>query len=1057
MSSERSPNKGGGDNKKNPVFPVGPAGKRELRRALRSTTDPSDTIQKFQQSHSLHSMLARAFGTTPRHEFVKMKQENNGAEEKEDDNSNTEVVESLETGAALSFVSHLGVSQHEVHKRIADTLLKQLDVEIRKTNSEEPLLNLLKQCWGYATTIPELRPVLLTVLRQLGSRTPAAVLKALGEQDEKGEMKHAEVFRPLPPLLKRLVWETDWEDKVPLEMEDESDPKVFLDRVKSTLLSNTILPHLKQYTSSATLVAQANQPFVATVRERKILTTQRRALTTVSTTTTTTASAGSTSPKANTLGALTKTAAAGTGAAAATAASESSMTTGKSISFIRQLLSDATGGTAAFRPKLLYAVLSILISEHGSLEDNLLGCADHLHCTLVADLLLSATGLPKAYQHVLRLATVLDDSVRAGILVDNAIVKVQACMKEIFKPDASDDANAQGGTKDTKKIKKEEQAKPKKSAAISVESNPDGLLNEPSTAFKRQLSRIINASLSAMKEADPQNLFLNPVTDAIAPGYSKIISNPMCIMEMEEKIDSHEYRTLADWEKDVKQMYQNCITYNKGAAGQWFRGEAQRQKRVFKDEVLPQARNLYNKEVEWRKNKGSGVIEEDTSKKRKYPGTGIDSKTEAGPASKVVPLPAVHKKANKKVSRSAAAAEADTAKNTQAYPSMPALASMLLADPFVVRLLLDRVLRSLRLDVTRGKSLPTGHNIISSLLQLLHMSQWSNQVCAIRGKQYIVPDSGKAPPSSEIETPEVYLMRAMPFESLRKYLPLLSQLLLENELDQRVVVGGDLFDASTSMLEMRPAPPPPEFWKMTVNIQAVNCLVEGALVHICRPGNGNEGSLAITYSKFATALQEASSTICDDRAFYLCLIQSLLRHKSKLQRPTRDVVVAHWLDILCKPPRHAKRKKGGKKQKKWGTMTSACHECFLLLLNEWASLGNLLLPRDLLLKLSSDAIKAADESETLPERKFAAQWNNTSDDESADGYFGLVRKQYERMLEGLPENSRTQWKEQVGLGEDEAMEDVETKEKDAEMKEEPGAKEEPDIKEEPIVNQETSD
>ena len=1053
MASERSPTKGGGDNKKNPVFPVGPAGKRELRRALVRSTDPSDTIQKFQQSHSLHSMLARAFGTTPRHEAVKMKQENNGAEEQEDD-SNTEVVESLETGAALSFVSHLGVSQHEVHKRIADTLLKQLDVEIRKTNSEEPLLNLLKQCWGYATTIPELRPVLLTVLRQLGSRTPTAVLKALGEQDEKGEMKHAEVFRPLPPLLKRLVWETDWEDKVSPELEEESDPKVFLDRVKSTLLSNTILPHLKQYTSSATLVTQANQPFVATVRERKILTTQRRALTTVSTTTTTTASTGCTSPKANTLGALTKTAAASTGA---NAALESSMTTGKSISSIRQLLSDATGGTAAFRPKLLYAVLSILISEHGSLEDNLLGCADHLHCTLVADLLLSATGLPKAYQHVLRLATVLDDSVKAGILVDNAIVKIQACMKDIFKPDPSEDTNAQGGSKDNSKIKKEEKPKPKKSAAIPDESNANGLLNEPSTAFKRQLSRIINASLSAMKEADPQNLFLNPVTDAIAPGYSKIISNPMCIMEMEEKIDSHEYRTLADWEKDVKQMYQNCITYNKGAAGQWFRGEAQRQKKVFKDEVLPQARNLYNKEVEWRKNKGAGVIEEDTPKKRKYPGAGSDSK-EAGPASKVVPLTAVYKKANKKANRSVAAAETDTAKNTQAYPSMPALASMLLADPFVVRLLLDRVMRSLRLDVTRGKSLPTGHNVISSLLQLLHMAQWSNQVCAIRGKQYIVPDSGKTPPTSEIETPEDYLMRAMPFESLRKYLPLLSQLLLENELDQRVVVGGDLFDASTSMLETRPAPPPPELWKMTVNIQAVNCLVEGALVHICRPGNGNEGSLAITYPKFATALQEASSTICDDRAFYLCLIQSLLRHKSKLQRPIRDVVVAHFLDILRKPPRHAKRKKGAKKHKKWGTMTSASHECFILLLNEWASLGNLLLPRDLLLKLSSDAIKAADESETLPERKFSSQWNKASDDKSADGYFGLVRKQYERMLEGLPENSRAQWKDEVGLGGDQAMVDVETKQKDVEMKEDAGAKAEPSsVKEEPGVQQETSD
>jgi hypothetical protein len=334
--------------------------------------------------------------------------------------------------------------------------------------------------------------------------------------------------------------------------------------------------------------------------------------------------------------------------------------------------------------------------------------------------------------------------------------------------------------------------------------------------------------------------------------------------------------------------------------------------------------------------------------------------------------------------------------------------------------------------VIRGKSLPTGHSVLPALLQILHMSQWSNQVCAVRGKQYIVPDGGlTAPPEAEELSAEDIITRSIPFECLRKFLPALSQLFLENELDQRVIVGGDLYDASRSLDDLRPSPPGPELWQSNNSIQGIVALTEGALVHICTPGNSAEASLAVTYPKFAMALQESSSTICDDRAFFLCLVDALLRHKSKLQRNTRDVVVTHWLEYLRKPPRHAKRRKGPKKQKKWGNITSAAHECLILLLNEWASLGNQLLPRDMLLKFASDAVHAAEESETLAERKFMALWNERDEaTREADGTVGdfiPVRLQYERMLNGLPANSRTQWREQLGLPE------AETKDADVEM------------------------
>ncbi|EEC51951.1 predicted protein, partial [Phaeodactylum tricornutum CCAP 1055/1] len=58
--------------------------------------------------------------------------------------------------------------------------------------------------------------------------------------------------------------------------------------------------------------------------------------------------------------------------------------------------------------------------------------------------------------------------------------------------------------------------------------------------------------------------FLNPVTDEIAPGYSKVIKHPICIAAMEDKVESHKYNSPSDWEGDVNLMYKNCIDYNRG-------------------------------------------------------------------------------------------------------------------------------------------------------------------------------------------------------------------------------------------------------------------------------------------------------------------------------------------------------------------------------------------------------------------------------------------------------------------------------------------------------------
>lgn len=44
------------------------------------------------------------------------------------------------------------------------------------------------------------------------------------------------------------------------------------------------------------------------------------------------------------------------------------------------------------------------------------------------------------------------------------------------------------------------------------------------------LRAIVTASTSAMRKIGTENVFLRPVTNEIAPGYSEVISEPMCIL-----------------------------------------------------------------------------------------------------------------------------------------------------------------------------------------------------------------------------------------------------------------------------------------------------------------------------------------------------------------------------------------------------------------------------------------------------------------------------------------------------------------------------------------------
>lgn len=450
-------------------------------------------------------------------------------------------------------------------------------------------------------------------------------------------------------------------------------------RIQSTLLFEAVEPSLAMYYSNPVLVESASHPFATTARERRLLTKQRRALT--STTAVSAAAAAATSATAApTAGASTSSAPSGgllrsamiaqrPGGTLSNAApggtedpSGGLASAGRAVAQLRSLLVDTTPGSASsFRPKLLHCVLSICIAQHGASERDFLGGPAHLHCTLVADILLSAGGpLPKAYHPLLSLAQILDECVQEGNMGDSQLAKVQAALKDIFRVD--EDVNAAPASEETVPAPSDVSA-PATSGAVADGATPSNRPDAPSNSLVRQLNRIITTGLAAMKEADPQSLFLNPVTDAIAPGYSKMILKPMSIVTMERKVQKDEYGSVNDWKQDVELMFKNCVDYNRGPNGQWFRGEANRQGKVFREEIFPVARRSYQAELAKR---AASVANEET-KSGVVGVLGSKRLGEAqGPA--IVPLPGTAKKRKKDA-------------KDEYLPSMPALACMLLADP----------------------------------------------------------------------------------------------------------------------------------------------------------------------------------------------------------------------------------------------------------------------------------------------------------------------------------------------------------------------------------------
>ena len=77
---------------------------------------------------------------------------------------------------------------------------------------------------------------------------------------------------------------------------------------------------------------------------------------------------------------------------------------------------------------------------------------------------------------------------------------------------------------------------------------------------QKALTRLLEQMLHHLQKKDIHSFFANPVNDSIAPGYSRIISQPMDFFTMKSKINS--YTDLASFRVDFELICNNAMTYN---------------------------------------------------------------------------------------------------------------------------------------------------------------------------------------------------------------------------------------------------------------------------------------------------------------------------------------------------------------------------------------------------------------------------------------------------------------------------------------------------------------
>ncbi|KAJ7332923.1 hypothetical protein JRQ81_015103 [Phrynocephalus forsythii] len=73
---------------------------------------------------------------------------------------------------------------------------------------------------------------------------------------------------------------------------------------------------------------------------------------------------------------------------------------------------------------------------------------------------------------------------------------------------------------------------------------------------------LLRTTLDLLQEKDPAQIFAEPVNLREVPDYLEFISKPMDFSTMRQKLESHRYQTLDEFEEDFNLILTNCMRYN---------------------------------------------------------------------------------------------------------------------------------------------------------------------------------------------------------------------------------------------------------------------------------------------------------------------------------------------------------------------------------------------------------------------------------------------------------------------------------------------------------------
>merc|ERR1719376_61085 len=76
------------------------------------------------------------------------------------------------------------------------------------------------------------------------------------------------------------------------------------------------------------------------------------------------------------------------------------------------------------------------------------------------------------------------------------------------------------------------------------------------------LQELLTWLCDELTRRDTNQFFLEPVTDALAPGYSSIITRPVSLRSLRSNIQAGLYTSLPQFEEDVRLMADNSVRYN---------------------------------------------------------------------------------------------------------------------------------------------------------------------------------------------------------------------------------------------------------------------------------------------------------------------------------------------------------------------------------------------------------------------------------------------------------------------------------------------------------------